>query len=607
VDAGPGNSGGGTALGRVEGLASSDLGSPAYQGSTFVCQSNTFEVVAGGADIWDTSDQGHFVYARQTGDFDVKVRVRSLGPSDPSAKAGLMARESLAANSATLHVDVMPPPPMRNTAEATMRPTAGATTVGWGMPGTPYDAGLVPVGWPNAWLRLTRTGNVFNAYTSQDTVHWTLLGQTSRVFASTLYLGMASTAHNNAARTTALLSDYGPYEGELVEALDTSGLVWTSTGDNPWWAQTAVTHDGSEAAQSGAIGPAATSTLQTTVIGPGTLTFWWKVSSEPGHDRLKFELAGAEQCSIAGEVDWEPRTVAIPSGLQTLAWTYSKNDSGVQGRDAGWLDQVVFSLDPAPPVIITQPADQVVKPGSNATFRVVAMSLTPLTFQWVFNETNQVGLPQSELVVPNVSSNQLGSYFVIVSNAYGMVTSRVAILELAWPPTIVEQPQNLTVIAGDNATFTVAVTNNATLPIGYQLRKGGTPITNVLLHARSCTLTLYNVISNAACPTNGPGNYRVVVTNVASYLPGVGSRLATLTVLPAPERPNIEHCALGGDGCFQLQFSARPGVPYTVLASTNLVDWQEVGVATETVPGQFKFAEPAAWEHPTRFYRLRSP
>jgi hypothetical protein len=267
----------------------------------------------------------------------------------------------------------------------------------------------------------------------------------------------------------------------------------------------------------------------------------------------------------------------------------------------------VFSPDPAPPVIITQPADQVVKLGSNAVFRVVAKSLSPLTFQWVFNETNWVGLPQSELVVPNVSSTQLGSYFVVVSNACGMVTSRVATLELAWPPLIVLQPQNTTVIAGDNAMFTVAVTNNATLPIGYQLRKGVTPITNVVLFARTCTLTLYHVTTNAACPTNGPGNYRVVVTNAASYLPGVGSGLVTLTVLTPAPRARIHHCAFGGDGCFRLQFSGWSGTRYTVLASTNLVDWQEVGVATEIRAGEFEFTDTAALERRMCFYRLRSP
>jgi len=54
VDTGPGHTGGGTAIGRVEGLVPIDLGAPTYAGSTFVGQPNTFEVVAGGR-IFTTS------------------------------------------------------------------------------------------------------------------------------------------------------------------------------------------------------------------------------------------------------------------------------------------------------------------------------------------------------------------------------------------------------------------------------------------------------------------------------------------------------------------------------------------------------------------------
>jgi len=117
--------------------------------------------------------------------------------------------------------------------------------------------------------------------------------------------------------------------------------------------------------------PAATehrSTLQTLVTGPGTLRFWWKVSCEPGQDALKFEVSGTEQCRITGDVNWEQRTIEIPRGSQTLAWTYRKQSNVAVDQDAGWLDQVVFTPASAPPVITTQPANQPVKPGSNAAF-----------------------------------------------------------------------------------------------------------------------------------------------------------------------------------------------------------------------------------------------
>lgn len=130
----------------------------------------------------------------------------------------------------------------------------------------------------------------------------------------------------------------------LAEALDTLGtsLVWGTTGTPVWFGQSSVSHDGVDAAQSGAVGHGAAVTVQTTVNGPGTISFWWKVSSETDKDYLKFFINGVQQLRISGEVDWESRSLAIPSGAQVLKWTYSKNASGSVGLDKGWLDQVQF-------------------------------------------------------------------------------------------------------------------------------------------------------------------------------------------------------------------------------------------------------------------------
>src|SRR5207302_629907 len=94
---------------------------------------------------------------------------------------------------------------------------------------------------------------------------------------------------------------------ELAEALDTTNLVWTTNGASPWIGQSLVTHDGVDAARSGAIGDSQTTSFQTTVNGPGTLSFWWKVSSETNNDRLLFYIGSSEQGRITGEVDWQLR------------------------------------------------------------------------------------------------------------------------------------------------------------------------------------------------------------------------------------------------------------------------------------------------------------
>src|SRR5262249_33641526 len=106
----------------------------------------------------------------------------------------------------------------------------------------------------------------------------------------------------------------------LADALDTTGLTWTTSGDANWFGQPQISHDGVDAAQSGAITHNQQSTLQTTISGPGNLSFWWKVSSETFWDTLVFNVNGVESARISGEINWQQRVFSIPSGSQTLQW-----------------------------------------------------------------------------------------------------------------------------------------------------------------------------------------------------------------------------------------------------------------------------------------------
>jgi hypothetical protein len=130
----------------------------------------------------------------------------------------------------------------------------------------------------------------------------------------------------------------------LAQALDATNLPWSTFGNAAWFAETNITQDGIAAAQSGRITNSMYSELQTTVTGPGTLTFWWMVSSEEFFDFLSFYIGSGtnEAASISGEVDWEQETFLIGPGSQTLSWIYAKDPDVTVGQDAGWLDQVSF-------------------------------------------------------------------------------------------------------------------------------------------------------------------------------------------------------------------------------------------------------------------------
>jgi len=130
----------------------------------------------------------------------------------------------------------------------------------------------------------------------------------------------------------------------LIEALDNPALVWTTGGNATWSGQTGTALVGGDAAQSGGpMGDNTESWIQTTVTGPGILTFMWKVSSEVDYDFLRFYVNGVEQSgSISGEVAWTHKAWQLPAGTHILKWVFTKDVSFSGGADAAWVDQVYF-------------------------------------------------------------------------------------------------------------------------------------------------------------------------------------------------------------------------------------------------------------------------
>jgi len=130
--------------------------------------------------------------------------------------------------------------------------------------------------------------------------------------------------------------------GELVDA---PAWPWTTAGDAGWGPTVSTTSDGVDAAESGQIRHSQSTSLRTTLLGPGTLSFRWRVSSEAHYDILRLERDGVTLASISGEVPWTSVTNDLAAGQHVLTWTYGKDGSTSAGRDRAWLDQVRF--DPA--------------------------------------------------------------------------------------------------------------------------------------------------------------------------------------------------------------------------------------------------------------------
>jgi alpha-tubulin suppressor-like RCC1 family protein len=292
------------------------------------------------------------------------------------------------------------------------------------------------------------------------------------------------------------------YGQTLTDALDQTNLVWNTGGNAPWMGQTNISYDGEAAAQSGNITNNQESWLETMLMGPGTLTFRWKVSSEANHDYLEFYSNGMLSNRISGEVGWQYKSYPLMIGTQILRWRYMKDVLTAVGSDRGWLDTVTWIPSNGPPLIITQPQGQTNWSGTTMALTVVAGGGPPLNYQWLFRNGKITNATNATLTLSNVASSQSGNYTVVVSNSMATVTSSVAKLSiLDSPPIISVFPSNKAAYVSSTATFNVVA--DGSRPLFYQWFLGRTPI----LGATNASLLFTNVQFNQA------GIYYVMVSN----------------------------------------------------------------------------------------------
>ena len=211
---------------------SQDIGGPSLVGSFSDSTTGTVTVAASGNDIWNNADQFRYAYFTLTGNGSIIAKVTTQTNTDQWAKAGVMLRDSLAADAKHAFMCITP----GNGAAFQRRLTAGGSSsnnhTGGGSAAVPY------------WVCLTRNGTTVSGYRSADGVAWTLVGSDTLSFtASTVYVGLAVTSHTNGAVSTATFTNvaatgwvttsasptlarsyvYGSYVDELLAIVSGSG------------------------------------------------------------------------------------------------------------------------------------------------------------------------------------------------------------------------------------------------------------------------------------------------------------------------------------------------------------------------------------------------
>ncbi|MGK7912560.1 MAG: prepilin-type N-terminal cleavage/methylation domain-containing protein [Synechococcus sp.] len=188
------------------GASGGDIGGPNNPGShNFDPDTGALSFEAGGRDIWNQSDEFHFVSTEITGDATIIAQVTSLNGDHPWAKAGIMMRESLDADSRHSHMLVS------NGGGGYSFQHRGSTG---GNSASAKNTSLGGSSPAPGWIMLERTGNTFSGFASEDGINWVSVGNsvTLNNMPDTIHVGMAVTSHENNDTATADFSDMMIYQ-----------------------------------------------------------------------------------------------------------------------------------------------------------------------------------------------------------------------------------------------------------------------------------------------------------------------------------------------------------------------------------------------------------
>ena len=160
------------------------------------------------------------------------------------------------------------------------------------------------------------------------------------------------------------------------------------------------------------------------------------------------------------------------------------------------------------------------------------------------------------------------------------------------PPVIASQPQNLTVLAGNPAMFSLTATG--AVQLSYVWKFNGTNLSE----NGHITGSQGNLLTITGTTTNDAGDYFAVVTNIFGSATSV---LATLTVALPPAFQTV----MQSNGVLAFTWNAGTGLVYQVQYSTNLAqtNWVNLGSTNTATNSTATFYDPIGPD-PQRFYRV---
>ncbi|HJP62420.1 MAG TPA: discoidin domain-containing protein, partial [Mucilaginibacter sp.] len=180
-------------------ITTNDIGNVGLTGQACFNGNTSYTLKGSGDDIYGNADEFRYVYKTFAGDGILQAKITSQDQSNAWNKAGLMFRATTDSTSKNVFTGIT----SGNGVTLQYRQATGAatTTIDKAGPVSPY------------FLRLTRLGEIYAAYTSPDSITWTQLAVTTNTLGSNGPIdgGLAVTSHDNKKLSTVQFDQVGFY------------------------------------------------------------------------------------------------------------------------------------------------------------------------------------------------------------------------------------------------------------------------------------------------------------------------------------------------------------------------------------------------------------
>ncbi len=245
----------------------------------------------------------------------------------------------------------------------------------------------------------------------------------------------------------------------------------------------------------------------------------------------------------------------------------------------------VYSL----PVVIQQPLYQTVTAGQTATFTAAASGNPTPTVQWQVSTDgsawdNVAGATSSTYSFTTSTGDNGKLYRAVFTNSVGSTSSTAALLTVNSGPVITLQPANLTVNAGQTASFSASASGTPAPTVQWQVSIDGTNWNNIA----GATSISYSFTTTS---TDNGKHYRAIFTNTAGSATTNG---ATLTVNAAPiitTQPLKQTVNAGQSVSFTAGASGSPTPTVQWQVSSDGILWSDI---TEAVATTYSFIAQSA-------------